>query len=138
MCWQKLPDLRGEHSYIANESVYRAIARSKNFKGRSKFSTWFHRIVLNECNRILKVKQEKDEISLDAAGDKYIAIDNDVFEEICYNQIAEMGQKSDRVILEMYRIGYSSREIARKLKMSTEQVRKRWQRLRERLKDLMV
>lgn len=135
VCWQKLPDLQSEHSYISNESVYRAIARSKNFKGKSKFSTWFHKIVLNECNRVLKKQQARSEVPLEDTSEPSADGGNGGFDSVLATQVEDMARKQDRRILRMIKKGYSRKEIAAELHLSNANVRKIWERIVRRLRD---
>src|SRR5277367_5375500 len=138
VCWQKLPDHQSEHSWISNESVYRAIARAKNFKGRSKFSTWFHRIVLNECNRVLKSKQDKAEVPIEDVQDIGDSRDTDVERTILIEQVQKVGRPQDRRVVELVLQGATSKEVAAKLHISRTTARKVWQRVVERLRDGVV
>jgi RNA polymerase sigma-70 factor, ECF subfamily len=107
--------------------------RSKNFKGKSKFSTWFHRIVLNECNRVLKHKQRRAEVPLDDVAEDSFGRNSPAGGEILIQQVAGLAGSKDGRILELVMQGYSSREIATKLHMSSTVVRKRWERARKKL-----
>ncbi len=44
---------------IVQESFVKAFQNLKNFKGKSKFSTWFYRIVINESIKVLRKKGER-------------------------------------------------------------------------------
>jgi RNA polymerase sigma factor (sigma-70 family) len=134
VCWQKLPDHQSEHSWISNESVYRAIARSKNFKEKSKFSTWFHRIVLNECNRVLRSKQVKAEVPLDDVVEASDSRDTDIERGILVKQVSSMGQPKDRRVVELVLQGATSRDIAAILHISKGTARQRVHRVLRRLR----
>ena len=41
------------------ESFVKAFQHLKNFKGKSKFSTWFYRIVINESIKVIRKKGER-------------------------------------------------------------------------------
>lgn len=44
---------------VVQESFVKAFQHLKNFKGKSKFSTWFYRIVINESLKVVRKKGEK-------------------------------------------------------------------------------
>jgi RNA polymerase sigma factor (sigma-70 family) len=134
VCWQKLPDHQSEHSWISNESVYRAIARAKNFKEKSKFSTWFHRIVLNECNRVLRSRQAKAEVPLEDVVDAPDSRDTDIERSILVKQVSKMGQPKDRRVVELVLQGATSREVAAVLHISKSNARQVVHRVLRRLR----
>jgi RNA polymerase sigma factor (sigma-70 family) len=138
VCWQKLPDHQSEHSWISNESVYRALSKASNFQGKSKFSTWFHRIVLNECNRVLKSKQQKAEVPIDDALDAADSGGADIERAILAEQVQKMGRPQDRRVVGLILNGASYRDVAAELHISKGYARKVWQRVVERLRDGVV
>src|SRR6266404_6363230 len=69
VCWKVIPDLAQEFDSIANDSVWEAIRDSETFEGRSLFSSWFHKMVLNHCRNALKEKiRQKKEVALAEVG----------------------------------------------------------------------
>ena len=50
---------------VVQESFMKAFQNLKKFKGNSKFSTWFYRIVVNESIKVIRKK-----------GEQYLDIDN--------------------------------------------------------------
>jgi RNA polymerase sigma factor (sigma-70 family) len=136
VCWGKIPDLQGDHGWIVNEAVYRAIAHEKGFKGNSKFSTWFHRIVWNICNNALKSKQKKgEEVEITDAVVDSVGGPGNTGDSILLEQVEKLGSKTDRQILGWLREGWTQKEIGEKLGISAGLVRARWIRLRKRLRD---
>lgn len=135
VCWNKIPDLQNDHGWICNEAIYRALKHEKNFKGMSKFSTWFHRIVFNICNNALKAKQKKgeeveiDDSLVDSGGSWRRVVDKILVEEV-----KRMGSKEDRQILRLLSNGYTKKEIGEKLGIGVGAVQQRWNRLRGRLR----
>lgn len=137
VCWLKLPDHPSEHSWISNESVYRALARAKNFKEKSKFSTWFHRIVLNECNRVLRSKQARAEVPIDDALEATDSRDTDIERSILVEEIQNVGRQQDRRVIRLILAGATYKHIAAELHVSKSNARKIWQRVVERLRDVV-
>jgi RNA polymerase sigma factor (sigma-70 family) len=136
VCWNKIPDLQNDHGWICNEAVYRALRHHGNFKGRSKFSTWFHRIVFNICNNALKAKQKKgEEVEVDdSLGDGSRGWRSAV-DKIFMDQVKKMGSREDQEILRLLAAGYTKIEIGKRLGINAGLVQTRWNRLKERLRD---
>ena len=134
ICWNRIPDLLNDHGWICNEAVFRALKHSASFKGMSKFSTWFHRIVFNICNNALKAKQKKgEEVELTDAIENSRGSSGGPVDKILWNQVKRMGSKEDRQILRLLSEGWTKGEIGEKLGISANLVQVRWYRLRERL-----
>ena len=51
VCYQVLRDHRPD---LVNTAIYQALKHAKNFRGDSKFSTWFHTIILRRCISVLR------------------------------------------------------------------------------------
>lgn len=62
---------------VAQDAFLKAYNSLKNFKGESKFSTWFYRIVYNEA--ISKTRKKKPEVS---------AIDEDIINNYTTDQVS--------------------------------------------------
>lgn len=128
--------MQNDHGWICNEAVHRALRYEKNFKGKSKFSTWFHRIVFNICNNALKAKQKKgEEVEITDAVENSFGISGSAFGKILLDQVKEMGSEEDREILGFLSQGYTKEEIGERLGIKPGAVRKRWERLRKELGD---
>jgi len=128
VCWERVPDHRGEFGGIVNASVWRAIKKSEDFRGDAKFGTWFHRIILNECNRVLKGKQDNPEESLEAITEE-LGEETNPEKAILFRELVEGLGEEDQRLVALQLGGYSEEEIGEKLGISMSAVGTRWSRL---------
>lgn len=136
VCCGKIPDKRQDFYWIANTAVWRAIARAKKFRGDSKFSTWFHRIVLNECNRFLKsTLVERGSVPLTEAPEGSGGQHPDLRHAL--REVAKTLSDSDNHLLERLKQGDSIREIATRFGITEGAAKVRVHRLRGKLKDAL-
>jgi RNA polymerase sigma-70 factor (ECF subfamily) len=133
VCWQKAPDHRDEFEGVINESIFRAITKAKDFRGDSKFGSWFHRIVINECNRLLKRKQDNPEESLEALTEE-LGKETNPEKAILLRELVEGLGEEDKGLLELELGGYSAAEIGIKLGISEGAAEVRWSRLKEKIR----
>lgn len=133
VCWLRAPDHRDEFGGIVNAAVWRAIAKAKDFRGDARFGTWFHRIVLNECNRVLKGKQDNPEESLETITEE-LGEETNPEKAIFLRELVEGLGEEDQRLVALQLGGYSSKEIAEKLEISESAVGTRWSRLKEKIR----
>ena len=133
VCWLKIPDMRNEFSGVVGEAVWRAIKGEKGFSGKSLFSTWFHRIVLNECNRALVSKQRRAEVSFEEEGAEEGREISDA--PILVRQLMQGLTEEEREMLLLKMNGATEEEIAEILGVSRGAVAQRWLRLKEKMAD---
>jgi DNA-directed RNA polymerase specialized sigma24 family protein len=91
--------------------------------------------VLNECNRVLRSKQDKAEVPLEDALEISDSRDTDIERSILAKQVQKMGRRQDRRVVRMIMQGMSSTDVAAALHISKTNARKVWQRVLERLRD---
>lgn len=139
VCWQKIPDHKNEIPWVVGEAVWRAVASAPDFRGDAKFGTWFHRIALNECNRLLKVRRRaKDEVSIEelTLNDK-LPVASDPSASILADELLADLTEDDKLLIELEQDGVSSEEIGKILGIEPGTARIRWFRLKARLRDLL-
>lgn len=133
ICWQKIPDHWAEFPSVASEAIWKAIKDSDNFREESKFGTWFHRIVLNCCNDLLKDKQGREvETSLEEMTNE-IPVEGDPDRSLLLGELLHGVGGSDLKLAEMKFWGWKDYEIAEKLGTTESTVWNRWQKLKEEL-----
>jgi RNA polymerase sigma-70 factor, ECF subfamily len=116
---------------LVNGIVWRAIKKADKFKGDSKFSTWFYRIVTNECNRFLRSHKERQEISfeeefpIEPFGDLGVEV----------QQLVQGLDDRDFALFKMVAQGENFETIAETLHIKVGAAKTRWSRLRGRLRD---
>lgn len=132
ICWIKLSDHRPD---IVNDAVHRAISRLEEFRGDSKFSTWFHSIVHNLCmteGRAIAREPNKTNIE-DLANEPSSreAIEAKV-------ELAELRERLDpreQELLDFKLKGFTEEEIALELGISRDNVHWRWNELRRKVRS---
>lgn len=134
VCWQRVPDHRDEFGGIVNASIWRAVSKSGSFRGDARFGTWFHRIVLNECNRVLRGKQDNPEESLETITEE-LGTEADPEKTILFRELVEGLGAEDQRLIALRLGGYSEEEIASRLGITGNAVGVRWSRLKERMRD---
>lgn len=123
---------------VANLAVYLAIKHAKTFRGESKFSTWFHTIVKNLCNRKLRerILARRLERPLDdLTAEELMALSTTETPDTTrlVEQLEESLEPADRELLALKRQGLTSPEIAVALGLAPGAVRVRWHRLRQQI-----
>lgn len=133
VCWLKIPNHRDEFGGIVNGAVWRAIEGAKGFRGEARFGTWFHRIVLNECNRIFESKQTRETEGLE--GLEELGTSSDPESRIYAAEVISKLDADDRRLVDLILQGYTEQEIGEKLGIEQPGVCKRWDKLKERVRD---
>jgi RNA polymerase sigma-70 factor (ECF subfamily) len=129
LIWLRLHEVQPD---IVDEAVARAMSHLNDFKGGSRFTTWFTRIVLNACNTHLRTKMRRRESPLvyEGAG---ADIESAVHATMEVERMMRSLPPDEREFLEWKLVGESEQDIAEKLGLTTEGVRSRWHRLKKKL-----
>lgn len=135
ICWTKIPDLEKEFGQIVYDAIWRAIKNEKDFEGKSEFSTWFYKIVVNECNRALGEIKRVREHSLESLDDNERTPGSDNLAALFFRGMQRKLSEPDRVLLARKATGLTSKEISGELGISPAAVDMRWKRLKERLRS---
>lgn len=140
---------------LAQEAFIRLYRSLPGFKGRSSFSTWFYRIVVNLWNNELRRRSRRNTVSLDApvpAGDGTVerpvadravpgpeeSLEEKEERELVWRAINALSEEHRAVIVlrEIYDMSYE--EIARALHCSEGTVKSRLNRARKNLSALLA
>jgi RNA polymerase sigma-70 factor (ECF subfamily) len=141
---------------VSQEVFLRAYRALSSYKGKAKFSTWLHRIVLNTCiDHIRREKRHKNNVSLsdvpDEGTDEYTANplessvdpkqrDTVYQKEIQRRILAGLQQVSGRqreVFVLRYYQDLELKEIAEVLKCSEGAIKRHLHRAQMRLRDIL-
>lgn len=120
---------------IVNESLTRAWKSMGKFRGDSKFSTWFHRIVVNVCKQhgAKETARKKREISLESLTHVHQwCLGGLMGVEIA--QAREALTKNENAFLDDVLLPLSDAEVATKWGLSASGVRGRWMRIKRKIK----
>jgi RNA polymerase sigma factor (sigma-70 family) len=132
VCWLELKEYRPD---IANSAAFRAIEKAESFKGASKFSTWFHRIVLNQCKSQLRKRLQLAEVSLDAiehtGEEPAFAPHHDA--HLDYMGMMEGLTQREQQLLQWKLEGRGEDFLAEQMRLKRTGVRHAWWRLRRKL-----
>src|SRR5579864_3102932 len=126
ICWQRLPDHKNDFDPLVNGIIWRALKRIDAFRSEARFSTWFCRIVINECNRYLRNFKERceteliEEMPADAAG---------LDARIDLIELLNTLQGADHTLFRMVAEGESFNAIGKTLGVSRGTAIVRWHRL---------
>jgi RNA polymerase sigma-70 factor (ECF subfamily) len=132
ICWQRIPEYQADFDPLINGIVWRAIRKADSFKRRSKFSTWFCRIVINECNKFLRSRKESREVELEEEmPTKLEAIDA----RLDLLAMLDSLEGEDHQLLRLQMEGLDFQETGERLEISRNAALVRWNRLKGRLRD---
>ena len=133
---------------LAQEIFLKVWRNAKKFKGKSKFSTWLYRIVVNHCINYQR-KHKRKHVSLDELTDKGITPESMKVTpdweqkrrvELVRNAVSELPERQRMALVLSQFEGRSYREVAEIMKVSLSAVESLIFRgrssLREKLADV--
>ena len=119
---------------VVQETFLRVYLNMQKFDNTKDFEPWFYRILINECKRVLRKKNENT--SIDECGEIACPVKSEY--EYLYEAIGELN-KSQRVpIILKYLLGYSDKEVAAILRLNLTTAKARIKRGKEKLKILLA
>lgn len=133
--WQMLRQNRPD---VVNEALLRGFKGIRRFRGESKFSTWFQRIVINECKRtaVKEGKVARREVSLEDVEEIPAVDEPGVY--ISDEAILQKLPEGDKAFFICKEHGATDQELATAFGLSLIGVRVRWHRIKKRLKKLLL
>lgn len=131
ICWQRLPDHASELEAMVNGIVWKALDQEKKFNGRSKFSTWFYTIVVNQCNDFLRAKERSKEITLENEPNTPAAVDA----RLDIIKIFAKLDANERVLFRLVAEGNKWHEIGKNLGVTKQAAHLRWKQLTEKIRN---
>lgn len=135
ICWQRLPDHKNEFDALVNGIVWRAIQKADKFKDEAKFSTWFYRIAINQCNTYLRNFKERYETSLE---EEMSSTPEGLDARIDLIALLDGLEKEEHLLFRLVAEGEDFQTIGSKLGIKRNAAIVRWSRLRGRLRDAAV
>ena len=122
---------------VVAEIVARIFTKEQtHFAGRSKFSTWAHRIATNYCNSLLRKRYRYRELSLDNIPERdwrRLRAVNAGGQFLLRKELEEKLTGKERDLLKRKLDKESEKEIASAWSSTISSVRNRWYRLRQKL-----
>lgn len=144
LCRMLKDDMDAEE--VLQDCFLKAFNALNNFKGDSKFSTWFYRIVYNTAITVISAKKRKIEKEISSIDDHFnlkSELDINVTEkkdiaEFIHTMIDRLPEKYAAVINLYYLDGMSCDEISNVMDTSLSNVKVILFRSRNALKDLLI
>ncbi|MBM7613814.1 RNA polymerase sigma factor [Alkaliphilus hydrothermalis] len=122
------------------ETFIRVYNNIQSFDDSKPFEPWLYRILVNECNRVLK-KQSKTISISDYMEDSSIMSEEDSYEfeeyEDLYSAIEDLEDLNRIPIILKYLRGFTENEIADILELNVNTVKSRLFKGREKLRKMM-
>lgn len=128
--------LKNEHDIedAIQNTVIKAYEKINTLKKDEFFKTWLIRILINECNEIIRRNKKIENINKDSNEEKY----NDTYENIdLINAINELNEELRITTVLFYFEDMTIKDIAAVLKIPEGTVRSRLSRAREKLREIM-
>ena len=120
---------------LVNEIVWIAIRKADKFRAESRFSTWFYRIAVNECNKFLRNFKERCEAGLEEETPAIVdPIDMRIDLIALLNSLEGDEHRLFRLVAE----GEDFNTIGSQLGISRNAALVRWNRLKGRLRDAAI
>ncbi|KOY15424.1 sigma-70 family RNA polymerase sigma factor [Paenibacillus xylanivorans] len=117
------------------ETIAKAFSNVHTLKEPTYFKTWIIRILINECNRIIKKKKRVSLVPYDMRKTSY----KGDFEQIeLFEVIDELDEKLQTIVTLFYIEDLSVKEISRVLEVSEGTVKSRLFRARRQLSELVL
>lgn len=115
-----------------SETIIKAYEHLASLRDEDKFKSWIMKILVNESKNILS-KNKRIQL-VDDVTDLFKVVEenqNDV-----WRCVMELGEQHRRIIVLYYYEGFSTKEIAKILKVPEGTVKSRLNRARQHLKDI--
>lgn len=127
--------LRSRHDAedALQDTLIKYMEHKTEFQGREHIKAWLLRVYINICKNKLRFYQRHPSIPLEQLGMIY----QDKEDNILMEALMELPANYKAVFLLYYVEGYKIREIAGILKVSEAAVKKRLERGREKLNELL-
>jgi RNA polymerase sigma factor (sigma-70 family) len=119
---------------VANEAITRVFKHLAKFNGKSRFSTWFTRIVLNCLNDHMTARAKKREVPMSELAEAGNAREEPVsVESLDLSSFAGELDPEDRQFLQWKISGETETYISKQTGLSLAGVRSKWHRMRGKL-----
>lgn len=126
---------------VVNEALARALRGMAKFRGDAKFSTWFHRICINECKRVLRAEKTRAcrEVSLEDLDHEpqAPAAFGEMSKTELFTKVAKLLDGDDYLFFYNKIQGYPDAWLSERFDLSPAGVRVRWFRIRKKLERLL-
>ena len=129
--------LRYRDQDLITDIVAHAFEKAHQFRGESKFTTWFWRLAYNMCMRELERLKARAEVSLENLNHNSLTgLERTALARIGLERLSSRLDVVELALLNYKLIGLDEKEIACALKIGKKAVNQRWLRLRRKLQSL--
>lgn len=124
---------------VMHDSFLKAFASIASFRGDSQFSTWLHRLAVNEALQYLR-RRKRMPVSLPDGVDAASTAQSETPEDVESVQVAMAAMVPEHrlILLLKYRDGLDYAQIADELGIAAGTVASRLNRARAELKEIMI
>src|SRR5690606_37254560 len=135
-----------EAEEVLQDCFLKAFKGLNNFKGESKFSTWFYKIVYNSALSRLSVKKRKTEMEMSSLEEKFnLTYDQDInlteqkdLSSYLKEMINKLPPNYASVISMFYLEGFNCEEISEVMGTSVNNIKVMLHRSRSVLKEILI
>jgi len=120
---------------VMQETITKAFSNIHTLKEPSYFKTWIIRILINECNRMIRKKKRVHPVPYDMRKTSYTG----EYEQIeLFEVIDELDEQLQTIVTLFYVEDLSVKEISKVLEVSEGTVKSRLYRARQQLSALVI
>ena len=114
-------------------AIMKAYEHLASLRNKDKFKSWIMSIIANEAKNMLKKNSRLQLVDDVTIYEEQVAENqNDI-----WGSVMELGEQHRQIVILYYYDGFSTREIAKILKVSEGTVKSRLSRARQNLKELL-
>ncbi|WP_145047616.1 RNA polymerase sigma factor [Paenibacillus xylanexedens] len=117
------------------ETIAKAYSNVHTLKEPTYFKTWIIRILINECNRIIRKRQRVSPVPYDT---RQISYTGDYEQIELFEVIDQLEEQLQTIVMLFYIEDISVKEIAKLLHVSEGTVKSRLYRARQQLSELVL
>lgn len=137
ICRQSMARFAKDVPSTISNAIWRTYNSLDKFRGNSQFSTWFHKIVINECNRTLRKIQRMNEVALPTEADETFFVKSNPDKTLLARELLTRLDKETKNLVRMQAFGLSMKEIGESFGISEPAARKRWERAKNMLERMV-
>lgn len=122
---------------VIAEILSRVFTKFDRFRGHCLFSTWVHRIALNECYRELRRREDNREASIEDLSESEIGSLTTATRDnlgAVLEKVTEGLRGEEERLVELIKEGLSFLEIDEELGLTPKTTQRRWRKLKRKLR----
>jgi len=122
---------------LAQDIMLKAFEHLKDFKGKSRFSTWLYVIATNHCIEYVRRKSLFQEVDLECASECSDSdlMNNDPEEEVYFQTLDRIPPREKEILHLKYMKNQTIKELQEKYHVSASAIKMRLKRAREKAEE---